>query len=364
MPPTMTHGSSASLGMDVMKRISEGALVTAPSEEVARVKNEISENCEELLEVGARIRPLMVGATQVGWVRGLHPQERKMLKRWVREPNDYIALLLEHATSFTSEEVDALQAYEVRSLVEVVRRMSEYDMSLYGYLPAFATTRDSEALWYSKGDTLASFTGKEVVMPDGKKIKLMAPPDHARIWVSLCTYREQARKRMEENMNALFIVRPWAGKAVDPIAADLKNVARSLETDSMEPWQKIVRVKPKVDINDGWGHPGDSLEDLQRELKGMIEGDKHEKLMVAWSQQMEAEAEVKKKEITQKRKERGITEAGVTESPMVILTERQIKERQAALRKGKMPGAVPRPDPSYFENNPVDDQIAKIRKYR
>ena len=242
MPTKFTRGSDSSIGMDIMRRISAGSVKTAvTSEEVEKIRQEISENCEELIEIGARIRPLLVDGTQVGWVRGLHPQERKMLRRWVRDPNDYIALLLQHATSFSPEEIENLQAFEIRSLVEVIRKMGDYDISLFPFLPAYISTQSSETLWYSKGDKLASFEGKVVDMPDGKKIKLMAPPAHATAWASLCTYREQAKRRLEENMNALLIVRPWAGKSADPIAADLRKVGRHLETDSMEPWSRIVK---------------------------------------------------------------------------------------------------------------------------
>jgi hypothetical protein len=359
---TYTRGTAASLGMDIMRRINEGSLKNSPtSEELEKVRSEISENCEELIEIGARIRPLLVEGVQVGWVRGLHPQERKMLRRWVREPNDYISLLLQHATSFTAEEVERLQAFEVRSLVEVVRRMGEYDVSLFAFLPAYCSTQNSETLWYSKGERLASWENKVVDMPDGKKIKIMAPPAHAKVWSSLCTYREQAKKRLEENMNALFIVRPWAGKSADPIAGDLRRVARTLETDSLEPWSKLVRVKPKVNVNDGWGHPGDSVEDLQRELKGMLEGDKHERLMEAWANQMKAEEEAKAKAIAESRRKRGVVEPGITAERIEILTAEQVKARQEALKKGKtLPGAERRQD---YEQTATERQLEKAKRY-
>jgi hypothetical protein len=352
--------------MDIMRQINSGSVkVAVSSEEVEKAKQEISENCEELIEIGARIRPLLVDGVQVGWVRGLHPQERKMLRRWVREPNDYISLLLQHATSFSTEEVEKLQAFEIRSLVEVIRKMGDYDVSLFPFLPAYTTTQSSESLWYSKGDKLASFEGKVVNMPDGKKIKLMSPPAHAKAWASLCTYREQAKRRLEENMNALLIVRPWAGKSADPIAADLRKVGKALETDSLEPWVRFIKAKPKTDVNDGWGHPGDSLEDLQRELKGMMEGDKHERLMEAWAKQMQAEAEGKQKAVEEARKKRGIEGPGVTSGTMEVLTEAEIRARQEALKKGQQGRskvqATRRQD---MEQDASSRQLDKVRKYR
>ena len=195
-------------------------------------------------------------------------------------------------------------------------------------------------------------------------MKIMAPPDHARVWASLCSYREQAKKRLESDFNALFIVRPHAGKHADPIANELKGVSRSLETDAVEPWERVVRVEASIDKNDGWGHPGDSLADLQRELKGMLEGDKHEKVMDAWSKQMIAAAEEKREKIAKARKTRGITEAGVTESPMRIVTEAEVREAQKAMREGKSAprrGAVPRRED--LENTGTNARIEKILKY-
>src|SRR5271154_69906 len=358
---TYTRGRDASIGMDLMRRISRGEVKVAPKEQVETVKAEITENCEELVEVGARIRPLLVGGKQVGWVRGVHLQERKVLRRYVRDPNDYVALTLKHATSFTQEEIEVMSADEIKSLAEVVRQMSEYDVSLYPYLSAFVTTPTSEALWYGKGDDLTSFEHKTVTMPDGKKVNIMAPPDHARLWATLCSYREQAKKRLEDNTNALFIVRPWAGKQVDPIANELKSVARQLETGSNHMWEQIVQVQQKVDVNDGWGHPGDSVEDLRRELKGMMEGDKHERLMDAWAKQMIHEAEEKQKEVDAAREKRGIQSAGVYQQTMEVLTEREVQERQAALAKGQQPKAKTRVN---YEVDGQTRQLDKIKKYR
>lgn len=80
---------------------------------------------------------------------------------------------------------------------------------------------------------------------------------------------------------------------------------------------------------------GDSLEDLRRELDVMMKGDKHERLMEAWAKQMIHEAATRQKEIEEARKKRGVTEAGVYQQATIILTEKEIKERQAALAKGR-----------------------------
>jgi hypothetical protein len=362
-PTRFTQGRQASMGLDIMNRLASGAIKKAPAETIERVKVEITANCEEIVEVGARIRPLLCGDKQVGWVRGLHTQERKTLKRWIRDPNDYIALTLQHATSFTKEELEAMQSFEIRSLVEVVRQMSDYDVSLYPYLPAYVTTHSSEALWYGKGDSLTTFENRAVRMPDGKTVTIIAPPDHARMWATLCNYREQSKKRLEENLNALFIVRPWAGRQADPVANALKVAARQLETGSDFQWERLVRTPTAVDKNDGWGHPGDSVEDLRRELKGMMEGDRHERMMDAWARQMEHEAKAKKTEVEEFRKKRGIEGAGVTETPMTVVTAEEVRARQKALREGKsQPGMVPRRDE--FEIDSSSAQVGKFNKYR
>src|SRR5271163_1034536 len=365
MPVKFTRGRENSQGMDLMRAINEGTMKPAPAKDVEKIKGEITEACEELIEIGARIRPLMVDGVQVGWVRGVHIQERKMMRRWIRDPNDFVALTLQHATSFSKEEIEAMQTDEIRSLVELVKQMTDYDMSLYPYLNAYATTQSSETLWYGKGDQLAAFEHKIIEMPDGKKMTLVAPPDHARLWATLCAYREQAKHRLEDNTNALFIVRPWAGKHADPIAGELQNVAKQLQTGSDYMWQQIVRVQKVVDKNDGWGHPGDSLEDLQRELKGMMEGDKHEKVMEAWSKQMIAESEERQKTIEEARKKRGITAAGVYQGEVQVLTEKDIRERQAALQKGQKPKPEERGKArANYETDAAARQIDKIKKYR
>jgi hypothetical protein len=350
--------------MDIMRRINDGDLRIAPSEEIEKVKDSISESCEELIEVGARIRPLFVGDQQIGWVRGVHLSERRVLKRWVRDPHDYVSLTLQHATTFTKEEIESMQAFEIRNIVEVVRQMSEYDFSLFPYLQAYATTQSSETLWYGKGETLTTFENKVVRLPDGKTLTIIAPSDHARAWATLCTHREQAKRRLEDNLNALFIVRPWAGRQADPIANDLKAVAKQLETGSNYLWEQVVRAPQEVDVNDGWGHPGDSLQDLQRELKGMMQGDRHERMMEAWQKQMEWEEREKARLAEEARKAKGRdVGGGIIEGRFEVLTEAEIKKRQAALMKGSKP-VDKKEARAMFEQNASTRQMDKIRKYR
>jgi hypothetical protein len=349
------------LGMDLLRRLNENQLKPAPNEYIEKVRANIISNCEELIELGARIRPLMDGDVQVGWIRGVHPVERKTMKRWIKSPNDFILNVLLLATTFNKDEIEAMQATEVHRLAAIVRQMGEYDASLFPYLSAFVSTQASEDLWHGKGESLTSFENRIVTMPDGMSMRIMAPPDHARTWASLCTYREQAKRRLEENFNALFVVRPWAGKSANPVANDLKAIARSLETDSIEPWRKVVRAqKAAVDVHDGWAHPGDSVDDLRREMEGMLKGDKHERLMTAWQKQLDAEADKRARSILEKRKQRGITQAGIVEERTEVMTEAQMRERQKVLRSGRPVVERRRED---LETIPDDAQLAKFRRY-
>jgi hypothetical protein len=362
MPLSFTKGAANSLGMDIMRRINAGEIRQAPVKEIEAVKAKIIENCEELIRQGARIRPLMSGGKQIGWCRGVHFSERQMLKRWIKDPNDYILNILLLGTTLSEEEIEAMSGQEARSLTEVIQQMTLYDNSLIPYLPAYSTTYLSENLWFSQGEQLASWENREIKMPDGKIMRIMVPPDHARSWVSLCSYRDQSKKRLDDNFNSLFIVRPWAGKSAEPIQAELNRAAKGLEVDALEPWQNIVRPvrQPK---DDGWAHPGDSVDDLLRELKGMMSGDKHERVMEAWQKQMEHEEEERKKKLAEQRKKRGTDKSGIVEERMEVLTEKQVKERQKALREGRAISNTTVHRES-TEVSPMDRQLDKARKYR
>lgn len=348
-------------GQELMDMI-QGQVKAAPPEYVQDVRQKVSENCEELIEMGARIRPLMDGDRQVGWIRGVHASERKQLKRWLKDPDDFIFNMLLLATSYTAEEIGVMSSPEVYGLIETVRKMSECDISLFPYLSAFSSTQMSENLWFSKGTRLTNYENRVVEMPDGKKIKIACPPDHVRLWASLCTYREQAKRRLDENWNALLIVRPMAGKSADPITTELKSVARSLETDSIEPWSRVV--KNKVDYTDGWGHPGNTVEDLKREMDSMIKGDKHEMVMDAWAKQMESDEEKRLKQIDELRKVRNTTgQAGVVDERVEYFTEAEMRERQTALKQGKVPPAKER-HAERERRESAETNVSKMRRYR
>jgi hypothetical protein len=345
----------ATSGVDLMRRINEGSIQTVPGEFLQQTREKVVDACEELLDVGARIRPLIVGRQQIGWVRGIHNSERRVLSRWLWDTNDYIGHVLQTATTLSAEQVAELTAAEVKNLVEVVKSMSDYDISLFPYLSAFVTTMVSENLWHGKGRMLSAFDNRMVTLPDGKQMKLLVPSDHVRLWATLATYREQAKKRLDESWNAVLIVRPMAGKSADPISTELKGLARHLQTDSMEPWQNIIKVKTSVNVDDGWAHAEDSREGLERELKRMLSNDRHEQLMAKFEQQQVQEAENNRLKLEKIIRSKGGT--GITSESIGVETEAQVKEREKALRKGIVL-------PTDRDNERLLDPREKIKRYR
>lgn len=80
-------------GVDLMRQLNEGSLEQAPSEYLQKTREEVTSAIEELLDVGARIRPLQVEGKRVGWVRGIHLSERKALKRWLYDEMELVEQL-------------------------------------------------------------------------------------------------------------------------------------------------------------------------------------------------------------------------------------------------------------------------------
>lgn len=344
-------------GVDLMRRINEGSIQTLPAQQIEEARREIVSNIEELVEVGARIRPLVSDRVQHGWVRGVHWSERKKLQRWCFKPNDFIFNILRIATSLTPEEINHLTGNEMRALAEIISKMGEYDMSLYPYLPAYATTSSSERLWHGVGTALSGFENRVVELPDGKSIKILVPSDHARMWASLCVYREQAKKRLDEQFNALLTIRPTAGKSADPLDAELKSTARTMRVDAEEPWQKVLRVETPVDINDGWAHADNSPDGMYREMLNMLANDKHEQFMTKFYQQIEEQATEQQEELGRKVAERG--GPGIYEETMEILTEEEVNRRARELRKGR----VAPPPVNLDQQEVTGDPRLRFKKY-
>lgn len=359
--PKKQRSAAAVSGVDVMRHLNEADAVKSSSTFLNKIRSQIIPNCEELIEQGARIRPLIVDNSQIGWVRGLHIAERKLLSRWTFDTSAFVENVLLSCTSLDKEEVRNLTALEVRRLAELIARMGEYDLTLYPYLSAYVTTSSSENLWYARGKDLTSYENRTVSLPDGRHIRIMTPPDHARLWATLCSYREATKKRLDDNFNALLIVQPWAGKSADPLRSQLRTIQKSLQVDAVEPWENIIKISAaEMDVEDGWGHAiqDDTREGMMRELKGFMDGgDKHEQFMNKFYDQQKQEAENEKKRIEaliEKRGGPGI----VFSDKMEILTEAQVREREKALKKGR---PIP-PKPTSTEV--VPDRKKQIQKYR
>lgn len=346
-------------GVDLMRQISEGAVQKAPNEYLQQVKVKVTEACDELIELGARVRPLVVDGQQIGWVRGVHSTERRRLARWVHDPNEFIVSILTLATSLKREEIERFTALEIRNLVELVQKMTIYDLSLYPYLTAFTCTMASENLWHGRGMQLTSFENREILLPDGGVMRVLAPSDHARLWATLCVYREQAKVRLDANWNAVLQVRPLAGKSIDPLANDLKSLSKQLATDSMEPWETIVRFKPEVKLDDGWAHAEnlETQEGMLKELHGMLNDDKHEQLMAKFEKQQIDAAEARKRSLRALVPQR---ELGINEETMWVETDADVRKRELDLKRGRI---APKPidrNKTEFEIDPVE----KMKRYK
>jgi hypothetical protein len=347
-------------GVDLMRKISEGVVPQASTAQILEVRTVISKNCEELIEQGARIRPLMSGNKQIGWVRGLHIVERKLLQRWIFDTNEFLAAVMKTCTTLTVEEINQLSGFEMRRLAELIAKMGVYDLSLFPYLSAFVTTSTSENLWYSRGTQLSSYDNRIVHFPDGHSMTILAPPEHAKLWATLCNYREAAKRRLDDNFNALMIVGVWAGKSAEPIRNDLRSAQKAMAVDSMVPWEEVVRIQRETDLDDGWAHSGvdDSVEGLQKELKGLFSNDKHEKFMMKFYEQQKQKAEAEKRqaeEMLARRGGPGVRSTIGTE----VFTEQEVRQREQDLKKGR-PVLLPVRD----RGETPDDPEKRIQKYR
>lgn len=345
-------------GIDLMRKINDGVVQKVPSEFIKEMRSKISHNCEELIEQGARIRPLIVDGKSLGWVRGIHLAERKILNRWILDSNDFLSAIISLCTTLSKKEIEELTGNEVRRLAELIAKMSEFDLSLYPFMSAFVSTSISENLWYGQGTRLTSYEDRIIKFPDGRQMRIMTPPDHARLWATLCNYREMSKARLDANFNALMILQPWAGKSAEPLRAELKAAQRSMIVDGLEPWENIVKITKEIQVDDGWGHSmhDDSVESLQRELRGMFEGDKHERFMEKFYEQQRKTAEKEKHKFDEMLTKRG--GPGIRMESMEIITEAEVKQRERDLKKG-------RPTiPVVAEREIVISPEDKIQKYR
>ena len=347
-------------GVDLIKAISDGTLRRTPTKYVEETRAAVKEALEELIEVGTRIRPLVVNNTQIGWVRGIPPRERKMLGNWITDQAELIERVFKLCTTLSLEEIQGLSLSEMRNLARLIRQMTDSDLMLYPFISAFVTTNTSESLWYS-GGRHADFRNRVVQMPDGKEITILTASDHARLWANLCTSREESKRRVEDATNAVLIVRAWVGKGADPLANDLKNAAQMLKTDALEPWSESITLKErKESYEDGWAHSEDeSVEGIQRELQGMLNNDRHERLMTEFHKQ-HAEREAKREaDLRAALAKRSSVKFEPGTRPM---TQAEFKKREAAILAKK-----PKLGPTVLEDAETLAQqsaIERLTKYK
>ena len=191
----------------------------------------------------------------------------------------------------------------------------------------------------------------------------MCPSDHARLWASLCTYREQAKKRLDESWNAVLIMRPWAGKSVDGLAAELKAATRQMQAGVLEPWESTVKAPEDRTLDDGWAHMEnmETEEGMLKELHGMLGNDRHERLMAKFEKQQVDEAERHRQEIERLVTRRG--GVGVNREIIVVETEADVRRKELELRQGRMvPVLVRRDQPDEGTRTDLGDRLRKYQQ--
>ena len=328
---------AATSGTELMNQISNGDIQYRQSSVALEVKGEVSQALEELISHGSRVRPLTLHKKRIGWVRSLFYSERKVLDRLIEDETERVILLLSHCTSLTEDEIEDLDIYELNSVLNRIHRANLADYSLFPYLSAFSTTQISQNLWYARHDKL--FNLSEIKMPDGKALRLLATPDHINLWANLCTIREQSIRKLEETLNFGTLIKAQVGKSADKYLNELTKTLNGFTTDALEPWtdtvdfMRIAVDSPKFDDGFGHSHQDNSVQGLMREMKGMMEGDKHEALMNTFYDRQFNEAKKKEDEIQkiiQRRREE--MERMDDDGSMVVVTEAEVKRREKAIR--------------------------------
>ncbi len=297
---------------------------------VETVRDNVTSALNELIDQGARIRPLILDGRQAGFIRGVHGSERRQLAEWYPDPEMRTLQLLAHGTSLSYDEIETLNGAEAQNLVRLIDRMTDSDVSLYPYVSAFATTSVSEMLWHGRGIHCASWSRTKLEIPGGWEVKLLAPPDHARLWAGVASMRERSKRRLDDTYNAAMITRALVGKGADRLYQSLKKTLRTLKVDALEPWTSLVKEESTVNVNDGWGHAmqDDSAEGLFREMEGMTSDDRHERVMSAFYDQQMAAAREVEEEIEQ---DLGDALFGV-EDVATILTSYQVHQMEESIR--------------------------------
>jgi hypothetical protein len=321
-------------GTELLQQLMDGDTAPRSSKAAEGLRSKVAPALHELIDQGARVRPLLLDGKHMGYVRGLHGTERRLIRNWYPDPEMRVLQLVAHGTTLNNDEVESLSGTEIQNLLRQINAITEADFSLYPYVSAFATTSVSELLWYGRGATCATWSRNQIEIPGapgaGWTLKLLAPPEHAMLWAGVASLRERSKKRLDDSFNAAMITRAMVGKGADKLYQSLNKTQKALHADIIDPWTDLVPPDlADVNLKDGWGHAlaDDSREGVMRELSGMERDDRHEQVMSAfYKQQMEA-ARAQESKIEQSLS----SAAADIEDVATILTSFQVRDMQRNL---------------------------------
>lgn len=311
-------------GTELMQRLSTGELSSVHSEVAIRVKQEVTNAFEELVRVGARIRPLMLGGVRVGWVRSLGFAERNQITLWAANVQERVFLTLKYATSLTADDINNLDNTEINSILRIIQTANTSDISLYPYVSPYATTYSSVKQWDSRTDEL--WTRKRIEMFDGRILTIMLCPDLLHYWAAMASCREHSIQKLEHSLDISYLIQSTTR---EQYSKELVKALNEFNPDRIEPWLEVVNtlaLDPNLNLQDGFGHAhqDSSLQGLMREMHGMMEGDKHEKLMQSFYTSQLKAAEERTRQIEEKiRRSRQQAEMA-SEPPVVCLTDSEM----------------------------------------
>ena len=316
-------------GTELLQELMNGDTAPRSSKAAEALRGKVTPALHELLDQGARVRPLLLNGKHQGFVRGLHGSERRLIYNWYPDPGMRILQIVAHGTTLIDDEIESLNGTEIQNLIRQINAITESDFSLYPYVSAFASTSASELLWYGRGAACASWSRNRIEIPGGWSFNLLAPPEHARLWAGVAALRERSKRRLDDTFNAAMITRALVGKGADKLYQSLKQTQKALQADAIGPWTDLVPPDlADVNLKDGWGHAlaDDSREGVMRELSGMEGEDKHEKVMAAFYQQQMEAARAQQAGIEQQLS----SAAADIEDVATILTSFQVRDMHQA----------------------------------